>query len=76
MDDTPDVKITYTSHRYWRIIFPLFALLIIFEYILLFFFYPASTDLAILANNARKGFTLLGNSSGRSAIRPRTNNSH
>jgi hypothetical protein len=56
MDDTPDVKITYTSHRYWRIIFPLFVLLIIIQYIVIFLYFPASTDLGIIAANARAGF--------------------
>lgn len=63
--DTPDVKVTYTSHRYWRIIFPLFALLIIFEYIVIFFMFPASTDIGIIAENARQGFKRVANNSGR-----------
>jgi hypothetical protein len=56
MDDTPDVTITYTSHRYWRIIFPLFALLIIIEYIVIFFYFPASTDLGIIKSYSNSGF--------------------
>ncbi len=56
MDDTPDVTITYTSHRYWRIIFPLFVLLIIFEYIIIFIYFPASTDLGIIKSYAKSGF--------------------
>ncbi len=49
-DNTPDVTITYTSHRYWRIIFPLFVLVLVIEYLVLFFMYPASGNLGMMAN--------------------------
>ena len=49
-DNTSDVTITYTSHRYWRIIFPLFVLVLVIEYLVLFFMYPASANLGMLAN--------------------------
>ncbi len=81
MDDSPDLKVTYTSHRYWRIIFPLFVLLIIIEYIVIFMFFPGSTDLGIIATNARRGFNIFGNSSTATGLTTqnrsrRTNNSH
>ena len=50
MDDAPDVKVTYTSYRYWRIIFPLFVLVLVIEYLVLFFVYPASANLGVMAN--------------------------
>ncbi len=51
--DVPAVEknIQYTSFRYWRIIIPIFAILIIAEYVLLFFFYPASTNTARVISN-------------------------
>ncbi len=51
--DTPTTEknIQYTSFRYWRIVVPLFALAIIAEYVLLFFFYPASTNTARVITN-------------------------
>lgn len=53
MDSTPEVKITYTSHRYWRIVFPLFVLALIAEYVYLFFFaWPATENLARNAQRA------------------------
>ena len=48
---TTEKNIQYTSFRYWRIIVPLFALAIIAEYVLLFFFYPASTNTARVITN-------------------------
>lgn len=75
MDDSPDLKVTYTSHRYWRIIFPLFALLIIIEYIVIFIYYPASTDLGIISANAKRGFNIFSNSKPANSGR-KTNNSH
>ena len=48
----PEVKITYTSHRYWRVVFPLFIVGLIIEYAYLFFFaWPAEDN---LARNARQ----------------------
>jgi hypothetical protein len=53
MDSAPEVKITYTSHRYWRIVFPLFVLALIAEYVYLFFFaWPATENLARNAQRA------------------------
>lgn len=51
--DAPSVEknIQYTSFRYWRIIVPIMALIIIAEYVLLFFFYPASTNTARVVAN-------------------------
>lgn len=51
--DTPAVEknIQYTSFRYWRIIVPIMALIIIAEYVLLFFFYPASGNTARIIGN-------------------------
>ena len=51
--DTPSVEknIQYTSFRYWRIIVPIMALIIIAEYVLLFFFYPASINTARIVSN-------------------------
>ena len=53
MESAPEVKITYTSHRDWRIIFPLFIIALIIEYVYLFFFaWPATENLARNAQRA------------------------
>ena len=53
MESAPEVKITYTSHRFWRIVFPLFVVALIVEYAYLFFFaWPASENLARNAQRA------------------------
>ena len=53
MESAPEVKITYTSHRYWRIIFPIFIIGLIVEYAYLFFFaWPATENLARNAQRA------------------------
>ena len=53
MESTPEVKIIYTSHRYWRIVFPLFIIALIVEYAYLFFFaWPATENLARNAQRA------------------------
>ena len=51
--DIPAVEknIQYTSFRYWRIIVPIIILTLIAEYVLLFFFYPASANTARLISN-------------------------
>jgi hypothetical protein len=51
--DTPAVEknIQYTSFRYWRIIVPIIILILIAEYVLLFFFYPASANTARVISN-------------------------
>jgi hypothetical protein len=51
--DIPAVEknIQYTSFRYWRIIVPIIILILIAEYVLLFFFYPASANTARIISN-------------------------
>jgi hypothetical protein len=47
MERQQEIKVTFTSHRFWRIIFPIIILILLFEYGYLFFVaWPASENLA------------------------------